>query len=219
VVSRKGNIAIILVIVLIVFSLIGVLYLYLQEHQVESKSVIKNQESSRLVLSPTPGSTPPPSELIDKISKTPTPQTNWKTYINTKYSYEVRYPPDWQIGPADSAVTNLETASSVNLRVLSDQTPAISGFTIGVTADPQGLTLSQMCSSGSQDFLCQQNVNHSQEQIGHLIWEKLDNNAVSLPPSGYVLYDTANNRHLYYLYMYNADEGMVLQILSTFKFL
>jgi hypothetical protein len=55
----------------------------------------------------------------------PDPTANWKTYTNSKYEFEFKYPSDWDVRESDfnytNAIVEFEKDKSVVLSILSDQ--------------------------------------------------------------------------------------------------
>ena len=57
-----------------------------------------------------PKPTPPPSPTpITTPTSTPDPTANWKTYINTQYSFSFKYPPEAQLGSSE-ATTRIQVS-------------------------------------------------------------------------------------------------------------
>jgi len=174
-----------------------------------------------LILKPqTPSLYPSPTP-----TQTPDPTDNWKTYTNTKHSYQVRYLSDWEVGRISSLTGNLETADTINFRKLSDKPPATSGISIIVIDNPENLTASQICRTRTetnpepQGLLCSDDIKYENVIVNNLKWEKLGENQVSFPPSGWIVYSLAKDDKLFIIYNWVANESAIDQILSTFKFI
>lgn len=165
-------------------------------------------------------------DFADSPSSTPlsTPDTtiNWKTYTNTKYSYQLRYPSTWKVQSMNSGEKLVET-SAVNFRMVADKTPGESGFSLYITANPDSLLLTdwvtQNPDNGALLLDVSKKINNSVVFINGLEWEKIDNNSIGFVPTGDVKYGLTHGGNLYFVVFYSADPDTLDQIISTFKFL
>lgn len=82
-----------------------------------------------------PYSTNYPSPTISQPSPTPDETANWKTYENTKYGYQLKYPPTWQLQDNSDSDNNYISfyPPQVNL-ALND--PGVPSIDLQVTSRP-----------------------------------------------------------------------------------
>lgn len=71
--------------------------------------VYQKFKSTQISQSPTPVSQVSASPTLKplRLSPTPDPTADWKTYINSKYEYQLKYPLDWEVA-VDSKSENKE---------------------------------------------------------------------------------------------------------------
>ena len=83
------------------------------------------------------GTTAPP------VASQPVPDetANWKTYTNTQYGFEVKYPPDWKIAETKSS-------SEVHIKSPSNNQPDISIFV------PDGIRVPSGCPFNTHEIEC-----------------------------------------------------------------
>jgi hypothetical protein len=185
----------------------------------------KNQITNRHLINEQP--TIPPIQAITTPTALPTipsstanPTTNWKTYLNTKYWYQLQYPTNWLV-QAMNGGEQLALTQAANFRMTSDKTPAESGFSLSVFSNPNNLSLTDWINKNPDNgtlLLGANKINSSIISINGLKWEKIDNDSIGYIPTGYVKYGVAYNGYLYYVVIYSADTKALEQILSTFKF-
>jgi hypothetical protein len=145
---------------------------------------------------------------------------NWKTYENTKYGYQVQYPSTWLVEVMNSEDQLAQTAAA-NFRMITDETPAESGFSLSVTSDPKDLSLTDWIKQNLNNgtFLVGANdITGSTVSVSGLTWERINNDSIGYVPTGLVKYGLAHNGNLYYVVVYSADAKTLDQIMSTFKF-
>lgn len=163
------------------------------------------------------------SQSIPTVTPTPDPTADWETYINTKYSYQLKYPPSWRINSMAGEKDYSQTLS-VNLRAKSDEIPAESGFSIVVIPNIDNLSLTEWIKQNPDNGRLlpsntTQTVPSSVVTINGISWEKIDTDLIGSVPTGDVIYGTPHNGNLYSIVLYlREDINMVDQILSTFKF-
>lgn len=185
--------------------------------------IFKNPEP--LVNLPYPKTAPNIGSEMATTSTDPT--ANWKTYTNARHGYEIKYPNTWKVGIVSSS-DNLDTASTINFREVSDQTPYVeSGYAVSVMSQEDSF-VSQIClksgpymgGANTQGFLCGQKVQAASKIINGINWEVLQPDSVGMVPSGTVIYNTTHNHKLYYVISFTDPKETFFydQILSTFKF-
>lgn len=77
-----------------------------------------------------PGSQPTPTSMV-VATPTPDPTADWKTYTNTKYGYSIKYPEDWVMLEAATAIFHPRGETEIEPFYM---------FEIDVRENPTGLT-------------------------------------------------------------------------------
>jgi len=118
-VKRKGNILLIFLTVTLVFSMVAIGYLVIQNRQLQNQAVkpvppVQNSAPTNNFPTPVSVSTPSLVPVVD-------PTANWETFKTKRFVF--KYPPDWKVGqfkhfpdqytlqPADSFVSESEKNS------------------------------------------------------------------------------------------------------------
>jgi len=166
--------------------------------------------------------TPTPT-LAPEPTPTPDPTADWKIYTNTKYNYQVKYPPTWMVRAMDGD-KQLDQISKVNFRVITDEIPTVSGFDLSVIPNPDNLSLTDWVKQNPDNGVLlpsfTKEIESSLVLINGLNWERIEGDSIGYVPSGYIKYGLAHRESLYYVAViieYDIDD--LDQILSTFKFL
>lgn len=185
--TSKTSWTIPLLLTLSIFSLSISGYLFWQNQQL----------MKQLAAMPTPtasplGSPKPVAEAAD-------PAEGWKTYTNTKYEFNVRYPNDWLV--VENPINDPRAAKN-SIRVSNN----IGSVYISIYSEYGG-----GCPSGYQKIIIDNQPNDvciSETGLGEIAWEQIafqkSNNTIEL--RGYAKKAT-------------PEELLIPQILATFKFL
>lgn len=146
------------------------------------------------------------------LSEIDYPIEGWKTYINPVHKYELQYPPTWKIS---------EYKGDVNLREISDKTPAESGFTISVISIPAHMGLvdwvKQNPDNGTFLYDPSVEIKSSLIKLKGRYWEKIENDSIGCVPTGYVRYGRTREDKLFVVVNYSSDTEIIEQILGTFR--
>jgi hypothetical protein len=185
------------------------------------KNQLTNQQSiNEQPIIPLTQATTTPTVLPTTPSPTINPTTDWKTYINTKYRYQLLYPSDWLV-QAMNGGEQLTQTSVTNFRMNSDKTPAESGFSFSVLSNPNNLSLTDWIKQNPDNgtlLLGVNKINSSIVSLNEQKWEKIDNDSIGYVPTGFVKYGLAHNGNLYYVVIYSTNTKTLEQILSTLRF-
>ena len=136
-------------------------------------------------------------------------QSQWKTYTDPTYHFQVDYPPNWitQTSPG-----------LVNFRQNNDTTPAESGYSLFVAQNKEKKSLVSICQSlpVGADFngiLCNHSVKIEDITVNGISWEKVIGNTAGFIPTGNVIYATTNNNLLYFFVEY-SNTSNTLEVLD-----
>lgn len=202
---KQKGIAPILIILLIAAAIGG----YLVYTNYSNLSRVKSRDNRTKV-------TPPPSTQITPLpSSTPDATVNWKTYINTKYNFSLKYPPNWKLDSSilDSSILveggipigqENKYPQRVDLRnITGDQDFS----TIGIDPEGYGSCINpEMKSSKTQFNGINVTENLFTNNIGHKVYCYTGFDLERLPKFSFsVSYP-------------EKDSVIVNQILSTFRF-
>ncbi len=144
--------------------------------------------------------------------------SDWKTYKNSQYGFEFKYPSDWAVGDFDGQITISPPNHSGDF-----------GSALVIQSSKNNLLISQLCGSKkNNDFNTIEGIycgpqysGQSTKNINGTNWEILPHDYASFPPAGSITYDTVYKNRLYSIHNLSLtldEEKGLDQILSTFKF-
>ena len=145
--------------------------------------------------------TPTPTKTNTPVSPTPTPtpnlRANWKTYTNSQYGFEVKYPDTWKVS---------ETAASVNFMLVKNAQDVYLSFFVYNEPISEAEAHLPLFSVPGRKIDSRTNV-----IINGIAWVKLvvEKNQIAL-----LTYSNGRT----YAAQYSTFENVSSQILSTFKF-
>lgn len=152
-----------------------------------------------------------------------TTPSDWKTYNNIKYNYQLRYPNTWLVQSLTAG--DLSQTSAANFRRTNDETPSESGFLFSIVSNSNNYSLTDWIKQNPNNGILlppgDKNISTivgSIISINGLSWEKINDNSIGYIPTGYVKYGLAHNGNLYYIVVYSVDTKNIEQLLTTFKF-
>ncbi|MFH0937442.1 MAG: hypothetical protein V1808_04075 [Candidatus Daviesbacteria bacterium] len=219
--KQKGFTTILIILgVLITAIIVGGIYLIKNPSLIKTTPKACTMEAKICPDGTSVGRTGPNCEFSPCPATSSADISNWKIYINTKYSYQLQYPSTWLVRAMDND-KQLEQTSEANFRAVADETPDISGFSLSVISNPKNLSLTDWVKQNPDNGGLLPNVNGINStvvSINGLNWEKFDEDSIGTVPTGYVKYALAHGGNLYHIVLYSADAKILDQILSTFKF-
>ena len=145
--------------------------------------------------------TPTPTKTNTPVSPTPTPnpnlRANWKTYTNSQYGFEVKYPDTWKVS---------ETAASVNFMLAKNAQDVYLSFFVYNEPISEAEAQLPLFSVPGRKIDSRTNVT-----INGIAWVKLvvEKNSIAL-----LTYSNGKT----YAAQYSTFENVSPQVLSTFKF-
>ncbi|MDO8610871.1 MAG: hypothetical protein Q7R95_10100 [bacterium] len=128
--------------IMIFFSILGIvfliliIFLYQQNQQLKKQAVSIQVVPTAQVLLPTLQSASPTTHPVSSISIPPDETAGWKTYINRKYNYQLKYPSDFEIVKGPVPESELPMLDNISFDGKQKPEDSNSGVVFGINADP-----------------------------------------------------------------------------------
>ena len=122
--------------VLIITTLGLIAYLIFQNQKLQKQ--IQNPQLSQTIQAPSPAflSISPTPKTVSSISLPPDETAGWKTYINRKYNYQLKYPSDFKIVKGPVLESELPMLDNISFDGKQKPEDSNSGVVFGLNANP-----------------------------------------------------------------------------------